>query len=657
MKAVIFCLFLTLIVLFGCDKYGGQDRPTEKLPNVVWLVSEDNSPFIGVYGDSLARTPRIDKFASEGILYENAFANAPVCAPSRSTLITGMYATSLGTQHMRCLNPVPDFVRFFPHYLKQAGYYTTNRQKTDYNAFLQEGVWDNNWWEWKDAFKGKNEGQPFFLMYNTFMSHEDKIHSDDKAVGYYKVTLQALLDREFSDEEIADSLQKFNFEAGDIPLPPYHPPTEAMFSDWARYYSRIQMMDEEIGIVLDLMDRQGLLENTIVFYFSDHGGVLPRSKRFPFESGLKVPLIIRFPEKYRMFAPGNPGDRVDKVVSFVDFAPSILGLAGIPAPEHMEGQNFLGKDKDDVGTLAFGFRGRMDERYDMVRTVRDKNFRYMLNFMPHRIYGQPIQFLWRAPSMQSWEEAFQQGRTNRTQSRFFSPKLPEELYDVLKDPYCVNNLALNPSFAGQADEYRQIIINHMIKTHDTGVLPEALMMQLSEGSTPYAYSRGLGKEYEHILRSALAAAEGRRENLDLILEMLKDTHPAVRYWGATGCVILREGAMEMKELLTGLLDDPYVTVRIAACEALYKLGEQRIAINVLGEILENDFNVLLEKEKAIEGYAPEVFELTHALNVIHCIDYAGSALDDKIRVIAGKEKSDYSKRAAEYLVRERKMVP
>jgi len=288
-RRYFFYLFLSFL-LFQCDVLEGPaSRPG--LPNIVWLISEDNSPFIGVYGDSLAKTPNIDHLASQGILYENAFSNAPVCAASRSTLITGMYATSLGTQHMRCLNPVPDFVRFFPAYLKEAGYYTTNRKKTDYNIPLQDGVWDNDWWDWKDAFNGMAKDQPFFMMYNTWMSHEDKIHSDEKAFEYYRETLRALFGHEFSPEEIEDSLRRFNFKTGDIPLPPYHPPVEDMYSDWARYYNRLQMMDQEIGMVLSLLEEKGLLDNTIVFYFSDHGGVLPRSKRFPFESGLKV----RFP--------------------------------------------------------------------------------------------------------------------------------------------------------------------------------------------------------------------------------------------------------------------------------------------------------------------------------------------------------------------------
>ena len=254
MKSAHFFYLIITFLFYHCDRPDKLVTTSGELPNIVWLVSEDNSPFIGAYGDTLAKTPNIDRLAGEGILFENAFANAPVCAPSRSTLITGMYATSLGTQHMRCLNPIPNFVRFFPAYLKEAGYFTTNRQKTDYNTYLQEGVWDNDWWDWKDAFRGKADGQPFFLMYNTWMSHEDKIHSDENAIEYYRETLRALFGREFSPEEIGDSLRSFSFKTGDIPLPPYHPPVEAMYSDWARYYNRIQMMDQEIGIVLSLLE-------------------------------------------------------------------------------------------------------------------------------------------------------------------------------------------------------------------------------------------------------------------------------------------------------------------------------------------------------------------------------------------------------------------
>ena len=650
MKSAHFFYLIITFLFYHCDRPDKLVTTSGELPNIVWLVSEDNSPFIGAYGDTLAKTPNIDRLASEGILLENAFANAPVCAPSRSTLITGMYATSLGTQHMRCLNPIPNFVRFFPAYLKEAGYFTTNRKKTDYNTYLQEGVWDNDWWDWKDAFRGKADGQPFFLMYNTWMSHEDKIHSDENAIEYYRETLRALFGREFSPEEIGDSLRSFSFKTGDIPLPPYHPPVEAMYSDWARYYNRIQMMDQEIGIVLSLLEKQGLLENTIVFYFSDHGGVLPRSKRFPFESGLKVPLIIRFPEKYQNLAPGKPGQKTDQLVSFVDLAPTVLNLAGIHPPEYMEGNAFIGTKEKKTERLAFGFRGRMDERYDMVRTLRDQNFRYRLNFMPHRMDGQHIQFLWKAPSMQAWENAFQQGETNRIQSRFFAPKVQEELYDIHKDPHCIHNLALDPANAGLVRGYRKKVTDQMNKTFDTGVIPEALMMELSKGSTPYNYAHELGKNYSDILNAALLATAGKRENLSQLQAMLNHDHPAIRYWGATGCVVLREGAMELKDPLISLLDDEHITVRIVAAEALYKLGENRKALQTLQNILITQFQSLLVKEKETEGYAPEVFELTHALNVITYFDDRGFSLKKEIQAIAQKERSDYSKRAAEYLV-------
>lgn len=650
MKTAHFFYLIPLLLIFRCDGLEKHVSNNGQLPNIVWLISEDNSPFIGAYGDTLAKTPNIDQLAAEGILYENAFANAPVCAPSRSTLITGVYATSLGTQHMRCLNPIPDFIRFFPAYLKDAGYFTTNRKKTDYNTRLQEGVWDNDWWDWKDAFNGKAEGQPFFLMYNTWMSHEDKIHSDEKTVEYFQETLRSLLGREFSDAEIADSLRKFNFRAGDIPLPPYHPPTEAIFSDWARYYNRIQMMDQEIGIVVRLLEKEGLLDNTIVFYFSDHGGVLPRSKRFPFESGLRVPLIIRFPGKYQYLAPGSAGDRINQLVSFIDLAPTVLSLVGIHPPDHMEGVAFLGPEAKNRREAAFGFRGRMDERYDMVRTIRDANFRYRLNFMPHRIYGQHIQFLWKAPSMQSWESAFQQGKTNRLQSRFFSPKVQEELYDVREDPHNVHNLALDPVNITKVQEFRKKVTDQMLKTYDTGVIPEALMIQLSAGSTPYAYTHDLGKHYSDILNAAIIASAGKRENLPQLRAMLSNDHPAIRYWGATGSVILQEGAMELKDPLIKLLDDEFITVRIAAAEALYELGETDRSVKTLRIILDSQFTSQLNKENETEGYAPEVFELTHALNVITFFDDKGYSLRKEIDAIAGKEKSDYAKRAAEYLM-------
>lgn len=252
--------------------------------------------------------------------------------------------------------------------------------------------------------------------------------------------------------------------------------------------------------------------------------------------------------------------------------------------------------------------------------------------------------------MQSWESAFQQGKTNRLQSRFFSPKVQEELYDVREDPHNVHNLALDPVNITKVQEFRKKVTDQMLKTYDTGVIPEALMIQLSAGSTPYAYTHDLGKHYSDILNAAIIASAGKRENLPQLRAMLSNDHPAIRYWGATGSVILQEGAMELKDPLIKLLDDEFITVRIAAAEALYELGETDRSVKTLRIILDSQFTSQLNKENETEGYAPEVFELTHALNVITFFDDKGYSLRKEIDAIAGKEKSDYAKRAAEYLM-------
>ncbi len=270
--------------------------------------------------------------------------------------------------------------------------------------------------------------------------------------------------------------------------------------------------------------------------------------------------------------------------------------------------------------------------------------------MPHRMDGQHIQFLWKAPSMQAWENAFRKGETNRDQSRFFSPKVQEELFDIVEDPHCIRNLALDPANAPRVLEYRKIVTDQMISTFDTGVIPEALMMELSEGTTAYSYTHSLGKNYIQILNASMVATAGKREYLSQLQAMLVNDHPAIRYWGATGCVILREGGMELKDALIRLLDDEYVTVRIAAAEALYELGEINAVMETLKNILTTQHQSLLVKEKEIDGYAPEVFELTHALNVITYFNDRGFRLKEEIKAIAQKEKPDYSKRAAEYLL-------
>ena len=302
-------------------------------PNILWIVSEDNSPFtVGAYGDPLAQTPHLDRLATNGVVFDRVFAAAPVCAPSRASIITGMYASALGTQPMRSQVPLPSWLRYFPSYLRDAGYFTTNRAKTDYNAAVLPGTWDQN--GTNAHWRNRAKDQPFFSVFNFSSSHESRLHE--------RLPLKTGPDR--------------------VIIPPYLPDTPEVRADFAQYYGRVSEADTEIGALLAELDDAGLADDTIVFYYSDHGGVLPRSKRFLYESGTRVPLIIRFPPKYQHLAPGLPGSRVNELINLIDLAPTVLSLAGVEAPPFFQGRAFAGKAREPAPPFTFMFRDRMDER-------------------------------------------------------------------------------------------------------------------------------------------------------------------------------------------------------------------------------------------------------------------------------------------------------
>ena len=645
MKNLIFLVSL-LFVLFACSSERAELPP----PNIVWLVSEDNSPFLGCYGDEFASTPNLNKLAQIGVKFNNTFANAPVCAPSRSTIISGMYATSMGTQHMRSENPTPKFMKFFPYYLKKAGYYTTNRIKKDYNTTDQDSVWDNSdWWGWKDAFIGREKDQPFFMMYNTWMSHEGKIHPNTDDWEYFHGTMK--------DHGIdSTTYQKWWDEAKHdpelVPIPPYHPKTKEMKRDWARYYDCVELMDREIGVLIEKFKQDKLLENTIIFYFSDHGGVIARSKRFVFDSGLRVPMLLYVPEKYQHLVDYEMGSETDRVVSFVDLAPTVLRLAGIEIPDYCEGVAFTGEQTKAEKEYAFGFRGRMDERYDLVRTVRDKRFRYIRNYMPHRIYGGKVRYLWRAKSIQSWEAEFKKSTLDEKQSAFWQSKAVEELYDIRNDPHNVNNLADDPKYKEDLLRLRNVLQKHMKETRDLGFVPEAEMIRRYKGSTPYDFIRSDNFPFDRVMETANLATEGNNENLKFLIDRLSDQEPVVRYWAAMGCAILKEKAKSATKDLMNLLEDKSPSVRIAASEALYNLGEKEKSINTLLEVINLPEMGKEETPSNIELYSNH-FAITQALNVIDALNIDTEAIRKVVKRIADAERAgmrDYDKRIAEDLL-------
>jgi arylsulfatase A-like enzyme len=571
----------------------GTGRVQGDRPNILWLVSEDNSPLLGCYGDDYAATPNPDRLAKESVVFDNAFANAPVCAPARCTIHTGMYASSLGTLHMRSMNPIPGDVKFFTEQLREAGYYCVNGNKTDYNTTgTPKGAWDDR--KFSATLKGLDKRQPFFRFINYTVSHESSLHKTNP----------------------------LEHDPAKVRLAPYHPDTPELRRDYAQYYDQVTKLDGRIGQALAELDEAGLSEDTIVFYFSDHGGILPRSKKFLYDTGMRVPMIVRFPEKYRHLAPGKPGTRVDRLVSFVDLAPTILSLAGLPIPGHMQGRPFMGEETAPGPDYVYGFLGRIDERYDMSRAVVDKRFQYIRNYMPHYPWGRHMDYLWMMPAMQSWEAEYKAGRLNEIQSRHFGPKPMEELYDLQADPYEVNNLADDSGYQETLLRMREANRKFLMDIRDTGFIHEAEIAVRSEGSTPFEMARDKTR-YDLLRLMEAADAANRRDpgETAALIELLNDHDSGVRYWGAVGCAALGKEADAAADTLVKALNDSSPSVRVAAAEALCLLGTCDKALPSL--------------EKALSH--PNMWVGLHAVDALYNIDAkTGPVMEAKKRAALRK---------------------
>ncbi|WP_420146834.1 sulfatase-like hydrolase/transferase [Spirosoma sp.] len=585
---------LLLLVFFQARAQSPADRP-----NILWIVSEDNNTsLIGCYGNPYATTPNIDQFAKESILYKNAFSTAPVCAPSRNTLITGMYPPSLGTEHMRSTYRVPTFVKFFPKYLREAGYYTTNNSKKDYNTTDQLDAWDES--SDSATYKKRKTGQPFFAVFNLFVSHESGLHQP---------------------------LPSLRHDPEKAPIPPYHPRTAEFKHDWAQYYDKVETMDQQFGKLLNELTEAGLAENTIVFYYADNGGVLGRSKRFMYESGLHVPLVVHLPKKYAHLAKAKAGSQTDQLVTFLDFAPTILSLVGIQVPDYMQGQAFLGTQQKPERQYAYGFRGRMDEAIDLSRSVRDKKYRYIRNYLPHKIYGQHLDYLWKAPSIRSWEAEYKAGRLNEIQSRFWQPKPTEELYDVAADPDNIHNLATDPRYAKELLRLRQANEQWLRQSTDVGFIPEAILSKIASQTPLYDYAKQGKYNTTRIIETATLASSRNSADAGEIIRRLADTDPVVRYWAATGCTVLKPASA--KASLQKLLSDPEAAVRIAAAEALYQLGEKDEPINVLKHALTDASRpVRLQALSALQTFGKDASSVTDVAKEIITKNPATNPIND-----------------------------
>ena len=564
-------LLALLVGLQGCGAAEDAAESAADLPNILWLTSEDMSADIGAYGDSYAETPHIDGLARQGVTYTNAFATAPVCSPARFTLLTGIYATTAGTQGLRSKAPIPDDITGFPAYLRGLGYYTTNNVKTDYNTADEQRLIAESWDESSAEahWRGHEDGQPFFAVFNHMHTHQSRI---------------SFLDTEFP--ELTDALGKHDPAAA--PLPPYYPDDPDVRKTVARYYDAVTAMDANVGRLLAELEENGVADNTIVFFYGDHGTGLPRGKRVLYDSGLHVPLVIYFPPKWQHLAPVPPGSSTDRLVSFVDFAPTMLRLVGHDVPEHMQGMPFLGGDSATGREFVFGARDRVDEAYDMARSVRDERFLYIRHYHPHLSWNQPEFFSDQAPIRQAITRLAKAGALNAAQMSYAGPSKPsEELFDTVTDPYQLRNLATSSAYLDVLDRMRARLTQWEVETRDLGFMDEAEVLRLAErtGQAPLEFA---ADPSVYPLTRVLDTARlvGQPRSTDRQAALLRDANDVVRYWAALGLRVAGARDPLSQDALRSGLQDAVPAVRVEAAGALVELDGAPEALEALEEVLE-----------------------------------------------------------------------
>ncbi|MBN13328.1 MAG: sulfatase [Opitutaceae bacterium] len=579
MRLVLFIISLVGTAAIAADR-----------PNIVWIVSEDNSKhWLRLYEEGGAAMPNIEKLAENGLVFQNAFSNAPVCSVARSTLITGSYAPRIAAQYHRrgAMAPMPEGLRMFPHYLREAGYYTTNNSKTDYNL-SDKGMWDES--SNKATYRNRGFEQPFFHVQNFGRTHEGQLHFTE----------------EFMEENATET------DPHAIKVFPYHPDTPVFRYTYAKFQDHHIETDAQMGGFLARLKDDGVADDTIVFYYGDHGGVLPRGKGYAYESGLNVPLVVYAPEKWRHLLPVNAGKSVDGFVSFIDFGPTVLNLAGVDVPETMDGKPFLGEGvtaRDlDRRDEAFGYADRFDEKYDLVRTFRKGKYKYIRNYQPFNFDGLFNDYRYKMLAYREWSAMYQAGELNAVQSQFFEPREAEALYDIEKDPHETNNLADDPKSASVLRDLRQRLTNQVKEISDLSFLPEPAM--LSEAlSNPVQFGREnqdrIGKLVDTANLSLLPFAKAKSG----IAKAFKSNDPWVRYWGAIVCSSFGKEAWSFTETAKNLVkNDANNLVRVRAAEFLALIGavkpQKAIYLSLKNAESEVEANLILNTVALLQDGQP-----------------------------------------------------
>ena len=539
-----------LLIVHAMGSAIAADNSTR--PNILWLVSEDNSTFwVSCYGSPNANTPNIDQLAAEGFRYTHCYDNSAVCAPTRNTWLTGLHCISTGNQPMRSHYRLPPQI-LDQNYITQliaAGYHVSAKGKQDFN--FEQKHWEGLRGNLEKDWGNLTEREPFFIVRNYGESHESRSFPKKKAV---------------------------QTDPSAMSLHAYHPDLPEIRQSYARYTDAVADMDKRIGENIAWLKKIGQYENTIIIYCSDHGGVMPRSKRFLYNSGTHCPLIIRIPEKFKHLWPaGKPGSTVDRLVSFVDMPKTWLSLAGAEVPESYQGTIFLGPDTEPEPSHHFAYRGRADECLDMARAIRDKNHTYIKNYYPYIPNGQRLKYMWQIEAAPAWERHFKDGKTTPVQSQFFLPREPEEFFDDVADWENVHNLIDKPEHKSKISAFKKALRQQQLKYFDSGLLPEDMRLhratehdltltELVRNPTLYPL--------EQYLDAADLALSRDPANLAFFIKNLSGPDEGMRWWAINGLKNLGPSAKPALEAIRlAATNDPAQEVQLLAAWILHDFGD------------------------------------------------------------------------------------
>ncbi|WP_265243167.1 sulfatase [Muriicola sp. Z0-33] len=589
----------------------------------MWLVSEDNSKhFLRLYDKDGAPMPHIEALAKKGVVFNNAFSNAPVCSVARSTIISGCYAPRVGVQYHRkmSLAPMPEGLKMFPEYLREAGYYTTNNAKEDYNFIKSDSVWDESSKE--ATYKNRKSGQAFFHVQNFHGTHEGQLH--------------------FSKTHMDSSTTRTPID--NVAVFPYHPDTPTYQFTNAYYRDLHQKVDMQIGDFLDQLENDGLMDDTIIFYYGDHGGVLPRSKGYIYESGLHVPMVVYVPEKWKHLAPLKMGSRTDAFVQFIDLAPTVLNLAGVDLPNQIDGKPFLGKsvtnEHFNQRNTAFGYADRFDEKYDLVRSVRKGNYKYIRNYQPFNIDGLYNFYRYKMLAYREWEELFDKGELNEAQAQFFNSRSAEALYNIEEDPHEIHNLARDKSYEGILHELRTALQYQVKSMPDLSFYPESYY--LDKGiANPVAFGQQNKIEISQLVDIAdlslttFSKAQSKLENA------LNSENSWKRYWALIVCSSFGKQAAPFFRIAEEMaVNDKENLVRIRAVEFL-ALNKRSMPKGILKEIVkgartESETNLVLNSIALLSTVNPDLeIHISKSLFPSDWVDREGDLVNRRIDFING----------------------